>query len=377
MFEDNQPQAVVPTDENPTKSSNSAPLKKTSRSSPAKRNFPTFSLEKALSVGRTIKDNNAGNPWPPSEVARSLSYGAKSSSVDLLLRSAALYGISTGTRAAANISLEKIGREILYAPNPDKELLAKRSAFLNVEIFSKVLEYYKGKNLPEKQFLQNTLFNEFSIPIEFHDEFKKVFEENCDFVQIGKEWNGISSPSQPTTKSHSPKSKVVSYSSEHNDSGLKCFVIMPFSERTQNRSKGFFDEVFNSLIKPAAESAGFDVYTANKDGSDIIQSTIINELMDADLVIADLTDHNPNVLFELGMRMAQEKPVAIIKTQDTGRIFDVDNMLRVFEYSENLWPSTIKSDLPRFEGHVRATWDQRQLERTYISILRADASAGR
>jgi hypothetical protein len=65
---------------------------------------------------------------------------------------------------------------------------------------------------------------------------------------------------------------------------------MPFSERNSDRPAGFFEEVFDSLIKPAAEAAGFDVLTANKDGSDVIQSTIINELMDADLVVADLTD---------------------------------------------------------------------------------------
>jgi hypothetical protein len=147
---------------------------------------------------------------------------------------------------------------------------------------------------------------------------------------------------------------------------------MPFSERNSDRPAGFFEEVFDSLIKPAAEAAGFDVLTANKDGSDVIQSTIINELMDADLVVADLTDHNPNVLFELGLRMGlHEKPVAIIKTTDTGRIFDVDNMLRVFEYKGNLWPSTIKTDVPGLEGHMRATWEGKDTNRSYVSILRA------
>lgn len=146
---------------------------------------------------------------------------------------------------------------------------------------------------------------------------------------------------------------------------------MPFSERSGSRPTGFFDEVFESLIKPAAEAAGFDVYTANKDGSDVIQSTIINELIAADIVLADLTDHNPNVLFELGVRLTLEKPVAIIKTVDTGRVFDVDNMLRVFEYNQNLWSSTIKSDLPRLEGHLRASWDNRETTKSYISILRA------
>jgi hypothetical protein len=78
------------------------------------------------------------------------------------------------------------------------------------------------------------------------------------------------------------------------------------------------------------------------------------------------------VLFELGLRMGlHEKPVAIIKTTDTGRIFDVDNMLRVFEYKGNLWPSTIKTDVPGLEGQVRATWEGKDTNRSYVSILRA------
>ena len=50
-----------------------------------------------------------------------------------------------------------------------------------------------------------------------------------------------------------------------------------------------------------------------EDGSDLIHHTIINQLINADLVIADLTDHNPSVLFELGIRIALKKPVALIK----------------------------------------------------------------
>lgn len=351
-----------------------SPPAKTSRGGAAKRNYPVYPLKKALAVGQAIKDHNAGNPWPPSEVAKALKYGAKSSAVDMMFRASALYGITTGTRAASLLSLEKIGREILFAPSPELELQAKRRAFLNVEIFSKVLEYYKGKRLPDMEFLSNTLLTEFSIPTDLHKEFKEIFEDNCDFVEISSDWKGFSTPGRTITNSRSDRSTVITYAAEHNPTGQNCFVIMPFSERLSDRPKGFFDEVFESLIKPAAEQAGFDVQTANKDGSDVIQSTIINELMDADLVIADLTDHNPNVLFELGLRMAEEKPVAIIKTDDTGGVFDVDNMLRVFEYSRNLWPSTVKRDLPRLEGHIRATWDGRTTTRTYISILRAAGS---
>ncbi|MDB5414335.1 MAG: hypothetical protein JWR10_2670 [Rubritepida sp.] len=337
------------------------------------RPYPMYSLEKALAIALAIKEKNAGNPWPPSQIAKAIGIGEKSSSLDFWTRSSQLYGLTSGTRQTAAISLEKIGRELVYAPNPESEINARRRAFINVEIFAKVLEYYKGCNLPELTFLSNTLESEFGLPKLLHEEFRKIFLENCQFAQISSDWRGLdSTPMLPARRENpGPVPAIKSFAASENKDGKRCFVIMPFTEARSNRAAGFFEEVFDSLIKPAAEAAGFDVLTANKDGSDVIQSTIINEIMDSELVIADLTDHNPNVLFELGLRMAQEKPVAIIKTSDTGRIFDVDNMLRVFEYKEHLWPSTIKTDVAGLEGHIRATWEQKSANRSYISILRA------
>ena len=109
------------------------------------------------------------------------------------------------------------------------------------------------------------------------------------------------------------------------NSALTAFVILPFVERDAKHPKGFFSEVLRSIITPAAKD--FKVKTANRQGSDVIQSTIINDLIEADLVIADLTEHNPNVMFELGVRMAQDKPVVLLKAEGTGPLFDVDNML--------------------------------------------------
>lgn len=181
------------------------------------RNYPIFPLQDALSVGKAIKENNAGNPWPPTEVAKALGYKEKSSKIDNILRASALYGITSGARRAETISLEKIGRELLYAPNADQELLAKRSAFLNVDIFAKVLAYYKGKNLPPKEFLSNTLVSEFSIPVELHDEFKAIFEKNCDFVEIGTEWHGLSTPGHATKRTRvSDSPTVIAHAAENN-----------------------------------------------------------------------------------------------------------------------------------------------------------------
>ncbi|MBS0204431.1 MAG: hypothetical protein JSS49_16125 [Planctomycetes bacterium] len=145
---------------------------------------------------------------------------------------------------------------------------------------------------------------------------------------------------------------------------------MPFSEKSSDYAEGFFTEVLRQLIAPAGRNAGFRVVTARKQGSDVIHSTIVNGLLDADLVVVDLTEHNPNVLFELGFRMREDKPVALIRASGTPAIFDVDNMLRVEEYNPCLWPSTVEADLPKLTAHIKGAWDNRDSAQTYMKILR-------
>ena len=101
----------------------------------------------------------------------------------------------------------------------------------------------------------------------------------------------------------------------------------------------------------------------------------MNDLLEADLVIADLTEHNPNVMFELGVRMAADKPVVLIKAMGTGPLFDIDNMLRVFEYSPNLWQTTIEKDLPLLRDFIKGAWENRESDKTYLKILRAKTKA--
>jgi hypothetical protein len=333
------------------------------------RPFPSVALEKALEIPAKIKELNGGNPWTPGDVAIAISTGGKSSDFYYITAAARDFGLTTGTRDTAEIALADLGREIVYAPNPEVERAKKIEAFNRIEIFNKVLKHYKGSNLPEMKYLGNTLQREFGLDPKFHDDFSKAFRENCKFLGIEA---GEELPEEQ--RREGPSTVVVGEPSKK--SALKAFVIMPFTEKNPARSVGFFEEVLRSLITPAGLEAGFKVETANRQGSDVIQSTIINELLEADLVIADLTDHNPNVLFELGLRMADDKPVALIKASGTGRVFDVDNMLRVFEYKPNLWRSTIEVDLPELSKHIKGAWENRKTNQSYMKILRRGAADG-
>ncbi|MFL5495755.1 MAG: hypothetical protein ACJ8DC_15330 [Gemmatimonadales bacterium] len=286
------------------------------------------------------------------------------------------FGLTEGSRDSQQIGLTPLGRDLVYAPNPAVEQSLKMKAFLNVDVFKRVLDYYKGSNLPEMKYLGNTLVKEFGLQPETHEEFSKLFRENCDYLGIGAGFSPDgdqrgagrrkgTAAEQSDVGSH----QVVTLAEPEGDSDLEMFVIMPFRERDASNPPGFFDEVLKSLITPAGRKAGFKVTTANRQGSDVIQSTIINSLLNADLVLADLTEHNPNVLFELGMRMAHDKPVALIRADGTAAIFDVDNMLRVYDYSPSLWATTVERDLPKMVSHIEATWDNRGSEHTYMKLL--------
>ncbi|MDR1010442.1 MAG: hypothetical protein LBM04_04855 [Opitutaceae bacterium] len=208
---------------------------------------------------------------------------------------------------------------------------------------------------------------------EYHEEFHRIFQENCRYI---KKFGDISiNPSQTPAANPKPtdSGKIITLAVPTKSTSLRIFVALPFSEKSGKWPTGFFSEVLNNLITPAGVNAGFKVETAKKDGSDVIQATIINDLLNADLVVCDfcdLTDHNPNVLFELGMRMAFEKPVALIRAQGTLPIFDVDSMLRVWEYSPNLWRSTLESDIPALTVHIKGAWENRNSNKSYLQILK-------
>lgn len=337
--------------------------------SKAQRPFPQKPLEESLAVGRAIRENNNGKDWSSEQVARALGVSPSGNKFFYLAAASRDYNLTTGSRDTEKIGLTDLGRAIFFAGDEQTSRQKRIEAFFSVDIFKKVYDHYGSGRLPEDQYLNNTLLSDFNLPDEFHGDFRRIFEANCKFLGIENGLGNGPNTSEVTRAEHGADIRVVGEAKGKFD--RTAFVVMPFTEKGQQpRPAGFFKEVLTKLITPAANQAGFAVETAEQDGSDVIQSTIINQLLKADnLVIADLTDHNPNVLFELGIRIAKEFPVALIKADGTGRIFDVDNMMRVLGYSPNLWPTTVESDLPKLTKHIKAAWDNRTTGKNYMQIL--------
>lgn len=344
------------------------------------RPFPRRTLEVALRVPRALKEKNGGNPWASDQVAEALGLGAKGGNFFYVSAASRDYGLTTGSRETAEIALTELGRQAVYPESDDAQRQAYVDAFLHVELFRRVLQHYGGNNLPEKPFLTNTLQQTFGLDPAVQDEFVDMFTKNCRFLGIGAQFTaGAASPraARPTTPAIGADGGTITVATpeEGSSEAPALFVIMPFTERDDRHETGFFEEVLNELFVPAGTAADFKVTTAKRQGSDVIQSTIVNDLLEADLVLADLTEHNPNVLFELGMRMHADLPVVLVRARGTGAIFDVDNMLRVEEYSPNLWSSSIKRDIPVLTEHIRAAWETRDTAPTFMKILRPEPPA--
>lgn len=356
---------------------------KASRLPKAQYPFARRTLEEALRIPSTLRTHNGGEPYAPAEIAKALGIGGKTGNFFYLTGASRDYGFTEGARDAALISLTPLGKQAVYPTSDEEVAEAKLKAFLNVEKFKQILDHYKGSILPEDEFVRNTLETRFGLDPRTHDEFLELWRKNCRYLGIGADWKGHGAAKTPTLAVESTQRSrdssflpPVAHRGTTPSPGKRpvCFVAMPFSEKTEQYAPGFFAEVYESMFAPAIEDAGFEPRTARRQGSDVIHATIVNDLLDADLVLIDLTEHNPNVLFELGIRIAMQKPAALVKATGTNPIFDVDHLLRVMSYNPNMWPRTVLQDIPKLSAHIKGAWDSRTTERPYMAILRQDST---
>src|SRR5215204_742255 len=102
---------------------------------------------------------------------------------------------------------------------------------------------------------------------------------------------------------------------------MHVFVAMPFGIK-----EGIdFNKIYLDLIKPALEEDGFEVFRADEERrAGEIRTDMFQELLVADIVVADLSIDNPNVWYELGVRHAlRARGIVQIKSKREYMPFDV------------------------------------------------------
>jgi hypothetical protein len=137
-----------------------------------------------------------------------------------------------------------------------------------------------------------------------------------------------------------------------------CFIIAPIStpKEVQELYRGdgdHFIHVLKQLVVPAVIKAGFNPIEPIMEGSDVIHAKIIRNLEQAPLVLCDISSLNPNVMVELGVRTALNKPVCIIKDDvtPTERVpFDLSIINHHTYHSDPTW--TLVAEIEKLAAHV-------------------------
>lgn len=161
---------------------------------------------------------------------------------------------------------------------------------------------------------------------------------------------------------------------EHKETGRRSFVVMPFGiKESANGETINFDLVYEKLIAPAIAEAGIEPFRVDLEArAGSIQTDMLQELLLADLVVADLSIDNPNVFYELGVRHAlRDNATVTIFYSGRGWLpFDViaERACIYHPVTESADPAVIEEDRRKITETIRATlsaWRGRKVSPIY------------
>ncbi|MBN7801328.1 hypothetical protein J0A67_10680 [Algoriphagus aestuariicola] len=162
------------------------------------------------------------------------------------------------------------------------------------------------------------------------------------------------------------------------NSKKRCFVVMGFGIKTDyiNGRKLDLNKSYRLLIKPVVESKGIECVRADEiTHSGSIDVQMYRELLQADLVIADLSTLNANALYELGVRHAL-RPYTTIVISENKLVYPFDLNHVVIHSYQHLGDAIDYEEVERFRaalgGVIQSVLDKNQADSpvyTYLNSL--------
>ena len=103
-----------------------------------------------------------------------------------------------------------------------------------------------------------------------------------------------------------------------------CFGILPF--------RGSYPQLFENVIWPALRELGYECQTGDQSTLGVISDHIWESINRAAIVVAEVSEDNPNVWYEVGLANAMNKPVIMFRRKDLPAPFDIAH-LRILYYT--------------------------------------------
>jgi len=170
----------------------------------------------------------------------------------------------------------------------------------------------------------NTIFDQYLYFTDIRDLMNKHF---VDSFNEPKFYNRTALSSENSRSDTEVKLNPIFKSKIDRVDTRLCFVLMPFNE-------SWSDEIYE-LIKTTIESIGFQCLRADDLNGQIVIEDIWIKINQAGFIIADVTNRNPNVMYEVGIAHTVGRPTLLL-TQNTKEIpFDFTH-LRHIEYKNTV-----------------------------------------
>lgn len=133
-----------------------------------------------------------------------------------------------------------------------------------------------------------------------------------------------------------------------------CFVIAPIGEPDSDTRKRS-DQVLKHVIEPPCRDHGYNVVRADKISQPgLITMQVIEKVLNAELVVADLTEHNPNVFYELAVRHAARKHIIHLIAEGEKIPFDLSDYRTIRVNHQDLDSvESAKNEISRQIGEIK------------------------
>lgn len=356
------PKQLFDTDTNESESNLHSTQEEKIKRKRSQRPFPASTFEEPLDFAASIFRIGSGQAVKRLTLFDQIGKSPESGASRQLIVNAGRYGLTRGGVQTDNIELTAEGQKAVDEQANPRERARTRAelAIMKVEPFQKLYEKFSGNKLPAHAVLLDAV-KDIGITADHAAEAVDTFVVNLRFVGLLKTLSGAEriisldmllnelpavthSAARQSQALVTNQNRVITAESAQFES--TCFYIAPIGgEGTEARRHS--DLFLGSIIEPALDSFQLTVVRADAiDKPGIITRQVIEYIMRARLVIADLSFHNPNVFYELALRHAVKRPIVQIIRAADPIPFDINQMRTI-----QIDTSDIYSLVPRIDSY--------------------------